>query len=89
MANKEEKVVAMNQNNEEQNVNGNPEPEKTSEAPAEKKHPIKDFFGKHGKKIKTGLGIAGAIGIGVAADRLGLKIGAKKSGSDESPAEAE
>lgn len=51
------------------------------------KHPVKDFFKKHGNKIKVGLGVAGAVGVGIAADRLGLsRLGKKKTEAD-APAE--
>lgn len=50
-----------------------------------KKHPVKDFFRKHGGKIKTGLGIAGAVGVGIAVDKLGLsRLGKKASDTDAS-----
>lgn len=79
------------------NENVNPKTEEQQatvpapEAPVEeKKHPVKDFFKKHSNKIKTGLAIAGAVGVGVAADKIGLKIGnKKKTGTDESSTEAE
>lgn len=79
---KEMKQEAMNQN-EEQNQ-GTPAPE----APVEKKDgKIKTFFKTHGGKIKMGLGLAGALGVGIAADRLGLKLGGKKKDED-GPTEA-
>ena len=79
------------------NENVNPKTEEQQatvpapEAPVEeKKHPVKDFFKKHGNKIKTGLAVAGAVGVGIAADRMGLKLGGKKkTGEDESSNEAE
>lgn len=78
------------------NENVNPNEEQQANVPApetpveEKKHPVKDFFKKHGNKIKTGLAVAGAVGVGIAADRMGLKLGGKKkTGSDESSTEAE
>ena len=51
-----------------------------------KKHPVKDFFAKNGGKIKTGLGIAGAVGVGIAIDKLGISRFGKKSG-EEAPEE--
>lgn len=49
---------------------------------------IKSFFSKNAGKIKAGLAIAGAVGVGVAADRLGIKLGSKKK-EDDSPADPE
>lgn len=81
MADKKNVNENNNLNNEEQQANV-PAPEAPAE---EKKHPVKDFFKKHGGKIKTGLAVAGAVGVGIAADRFGLKLGGKKkSESDES-----
>lgn len=59
-----------------------------NEVKVEKKHPVKDFFRKNSRKIKTGLGIAGAVGVGIAVDKLGLsKLGKKKT--EEAPEETE
>ena len=69
----------------EASVNPNEEQAKTTPDGNEvktEKHPVKDFFKKHGNKIKVGLGVAGAVGVGIAADRLGLKIGGRKKASD-------
>lgn len=50
-----------------------------------KKHPVKDFFARHGNKIKVGLGVAGAVGVGIAVDKLGLsRLGKKASDTDAS-----
>lgn len=46
------------------------------------------FFKKHAGKIKTGAAIAGAVCVGVAADRLGIKLGGKKK-DDDRPAATE
>lgn len=79
---------------EEKKMNENMEPkteEQGNQTPdgnqvqVEKKHPIKDFFGKHGKKIGVGLGVAGAVGVGIVADRLGFKLGGRKKGEEEAP----
>lgn len=51
---------------------------------------IKEFFVKNKNKVAAGLGIAGAIGVGVIADRIGIKFGSKKKTDDpaeETPAE--
>ena len=75
----EMKKDTMNQNEEQQNTtpDGN--------VVVVKKNPIKDFFKKNGSKIKVGLGVAGAIGVGIAADRLGIKFGSKKKPGEEAP----
>jgi len=77
------------------NENVNPNPEEQQETPANqdnkaKKEPgkIKSFLSKHGKKIKTGLAIAGAVGVGVIADRVGISIGGKKK-QEDAPADPE
>ena len=52
----------------------------------EKKHPVRDFFGRNKKKIGVGIGIAGAFAAGVVADKIGIKLPGKK-GTDEEEAE--
>lgn len=52
-----------------------------------KKHPVKDFFAKNKKKIGVGLGIAGAFGAGIVADRLGIKLPSGKKDPEEEAAE--
>lgn len=47
------------------------------------------FFKKHAGKIKTGAAIAGAVCVGVAADRLGIKLGGKKKDDDRPATEAD
>ena len=84
----EKNVVEMNPNTEEQKVEITaPEtPDQKTDEKADEKKPgkIGSFFKKHSNKIKIGLGAVGAIGIGVAAVRLGLRLGSKKKGGDES-----
>ena len=71
--------------NEEQQAN-NPAPE----TPEEKKDgKIKSFFKKHGTKIRNGAIVVGAVAAGVAADRLGLKIGGGKKKDDDPASEPE
>jgi hypothetical protein len=53
----------------------------------EKKHPIKDFFGRNKKKIGVGIGIAGAFAAGVVADKIGIKLPAGKKADEEDAAE--
>lgn len=82
---KEIKNENVNPKTEEQQANV-PAPE----APEAEKKPgkVKAFFEKHGGKVKTVLAIAGAVGVGMAADRFGLKIGNKKK-ADEPASEPE
>ena len=57
---------------------------KTDEKPAKEPGKFKQFFTKHKNKVAAGLGIAGAVGVGIIADRIGIKIGSgKKKGGDE------
>lgn len=82
MANEIKNEGTVNPNEEQQNTtpDGN--------VVVTKKHPIKSFFKKHGGKIKTGLGIAGAVGVGIAIDKLGISRFGKKPG-EEAPAETD
>ena len=48
-----------------------------------KKHPIKDFFSNNKKKIAVGLGVAGAFGAGIIADKIGIKIPSKKESEED------
>lgn len=53
-----------------------------------KKHPVKDFFKNNKKKIAVGLGVAGAFGAGIIADKIGIKLpNGKKKESEEEAAE--
>ena len=59
---------------------------KTDEKPAKEPGKFKQFFKfftKHKNKVAAGLGIAGAVGVGVIADRIGIKIGGGKKKADE------
>lgn len=62
----------------------NPDEKKQAKEPGK----IGAFFKKHAGKIKTGAAIAGAVCVGVAADRLGIKFGGKKK-DDDRPAATE
>lgn len=82
MAKTEEKNIAT------ENVAENKEEQMTTPGgvPVEvvtKKHPVRDFFKNNKKKIGIGLGVAGAFGAGIIADRFGLKLPVGKKGSDE------
>lgn len=84
MADMKEKNATIN---EEEQAKTTPETPEKNEAAAEKKPgKIKEFFGKHKSKIKGGLAIAGAVGVGVVADRLGIKFG--KSKNPDEPGDA-
>ncbi len=72
--------------NENATINEEQNKENIPEAPADqKKEPgkIRKFFSENAGKIKVGLGIAGAVGVGIAADRLGIKLGGSKKKDDE------
>lgn len=75
----EEQVKDQNQN----------APGNEKETSAKEPGKIKTFFTKHGSKIKVGLGAAGAIALGVVADRIGIKIGAGKKSGDAPGDDAE
>lgn len=51
--------------------------EEQQNAPAEnkdeKKHPVREFFAKNGKKIAGVGAIIGAVGAGMAIDHFGIK----------------
>ena len=68
----EEQVKDQNQNT----------PGNEKETSAKEPGKVKSFFTKHGGKIKKGLAAVGLVGAGIAADRLGLKIGGWKKGGD-------
>ena len=84
MAEKNVSKETMDQKEEQQNTttpDGN-------EVVVAKENPVKGFFKKHGGKIKAGLGIVGAVGVGIAVDKLGLsRLGKKKT--EEAPEETE
>lgn len=83
MANNEKKNETVNENMKQQKE----EQQMTTPGgvPVEvvKKHPVRDFFKNNKKKIGIGLGVAGAFGAGIIADRFGLKLPVGKKGSDE------
>lgn len=74
-------------------VNPNGEAAENATNPDEKKQAkepgkIGAFFKKHAGKIKTGAAIAGAVCVGIAADRLGVKFSSRKK-DDDRPAATE
>lgn len=67
--------------------------EEQQNAPAEnnkdeKKHPVREFFAKNGKKIAGVGAIIGAVGAGMAIDHFGIKIPfGKKADPEQETAE--
>ncbi|MBO6310059.1 MAG: hypothetical protein J6N70_14755 [Oribacterium sp.] len=68
----------------------NNEEQKTAEAGAQqqdqaekKENRVVGFFKKNGKKIGGVAAIVGAVGVGVALDRIGIKNPFKKKGDNE------
>lgn len=83
MADKKIEDATINEEQEAKTAPVDPE-DKKDEKPAKEPGKIKTFFSKNKKKILTGLGIAGAVGVGIIGDRVGIKIGSgKKKGGDE------
>ena len=72
-------------NGEAANEATNPDEKKQAKEPGK----IGAFFKKHAGKIKTGAAIAGAVCVGVAADRLGIKLSGKKKDDDRPATEAD
>ena len=69
-------------NGAEGNPNPNPD-QKNDQADVKQPGKIKKFFEKHGGKVKAGLFVVGGVAAGIAADKLGLKLGSKKKGDDQ------
>jgi hypothetical protein len=51
-----------------------------------KKHPVRDFFSNNKKKIAVGLGVAGAFGAGIIADKIGIRLPNKKETDEDAEA---
>lgn len=83
MSEMNEKNVTMNEemakNEEQQNA--------PAENKDEKKHPVREFFAKNGKKIAGVGAIIGAVGAGMAIDHFGIKIPGKKKDPEQETAE--
>lgn len=84
MSEMNEKNVTMNEemakNEEQQNA--------PAENKDEKKHPVREFFAKNGKKIAGVGAIIGAVGAGMAIDHFGIKIPfGKKADPEQETAE--
>lgn len=86
MSEMNEKNVTMNEEMAAKN-------EEQQNAPAEnnkdeKKHPVREFFTKNGKKIAGVGAIIGAVGAGMAIDHFGIKIPfGKKADPEQETAE--
>ena len=63
--------------------NPNPNPDQKNDQAVKQPGKIKKFFEKHGGKVKAGLFVVGGVAAGIAADKLGLKLGSKKKGDDQ------